>query len=126
MAYANLCHVRVYASWDERVVAEYMKHWTEVCSTLYSNKKWSILIDKRKWYLHTPGAEKMLAQEIKTTTVTKPSNWAFIIGNSEIKEWQTDNALTKKEKLDAKYFETFDEGKIWLASLGYEMVPLGI
>ena len=123
MPYANLCHVEVYASWDEKVVAEYVKHWTEVCSTLYSNKHWAILIDKREWYLHTPGAEEMLAHEIKATTVTKPSNWVFIIGDSEIKKWQTANALTKEDKLETKYFKTLDEGKIWLASLGYEMIP---
>ncbi|MCG8618219.1 MAG: hypothetical protein MI802_18550 [Desulfobacterales bacterium] len=125
-AYADVCHVTAYASWDEKVAATYLKDWTRVCTTLYSNKKWAILIDKRDWHLHTPEAEEMIAREIQTTAVTKPSNWIFIIGDSAMKEWQTDKALPQEDKRECRYFQTLDEGIHWLTTEGYEMKPADI
>ena len=124
--YNNLCHVTVYLSWDERVVEDYIKHRAEVVSNLYAGKKWAILMDMREWTLHTPDAEKTITQILKKRTFHRPSNYAFIVEKSEIKEWQINKSLTENVQLHTKYFETLDESKKWLTSLGYKMTPLDI
>ncbi|MBI9088139.1 MAG: hypothetical protein JEZ12_02865 [Desulfobacterium sp.] len=122
--YTSICHVTVYSSWDERVMEDYIKHRTGVVSNLYTGKKWAILMDMREWTLHAPDAEKTITQIIKRTFFQKPSNYAVIVGKSEIKKWQVNKSFTETDKVHIKYFETLDEGKSWLTSLGYKMTPL--
>lgn len=121
-SYANLYHLEVYSSWDDRVVDDYIKHRNEVVSRLYLNKKWGLLMDMRKWSLHTPEGEDMLTKFVKKAPPQKtPAHYAVVVGKSEMKKWQVDKSLTEIAKLRSKFFETLEEAKVWLASLGYEM-----
>ncbi len=119
--YNNLLHLEMNAAWDERVAIDFRTDTAKIISEYYQYKTWGMLTDRREWELNTPEAERVFTEAAKTAITKTLTHCAIIIKDSELKKWQIKNMLSEAKHYQTKIFKDFEEAKIWLTSVGYEM-----
>jgi hypothetical protein len=122
--YVNLLNVEAFSYWDERVAKQFQKDLATIVFKLYRDTFWGILIDNRKWGLHTPDSEKFIRAWTQAKTVTPLTHQAIVVGQSELKKWQLNNLFNDNNGFKTKIFEDIEDAINWLASCGYTMEPL--
>jgi hypothetical protein len=119
----NLLYIEAFSSWDERVALDYIADLRKIGLALYREKPWAILSDRTRWYLYTPGAEKLITGAIPTIT-TRLSHIGVVVGQSEIKKWQTRKMVDCKTGFEIRFFDAMPDARSWLTSLGYSLTPV--
>ncbi|WDP88721.1 MAG: hypothetical protein HUN04_02810 [Desulfobacter sp.] len=122
--YEHLLYIEAFFAWDERVAKDYLKDLKRIAYKFYHDKPWALLIDRSRWELHTPEAEKLISQMVSGRFKTPLSHLAVVAGKSEIKKWQVGKIVQEASRLEIEVFDNIQDAKEWLASSGFDMTPV--
>lgn len=123
-AYRNLMYLESFSSWDEVVMQQAIEDMKNIAQTYYVGTQWAVLNNSENWNLHTPDAENLGKNTVRTEMRAGLTHNAVVVGKSAIKEWQTNNIFKDAPHFESRIFQTMEEATSWLESLGYTMTPL--
>jgi len=84
-----------------------------------------MLADCREWGLNTPEAEKfMQGISMNSERSSALTHLAILTEKSELKKWQIGRQIQGDRKFVTEFFDNTKDAKDWLASLGYELIPV--
>lgn len=116
--YDNLLSIEAFGAFDLRIVKEGVVAWLDTVSHHYQDKPYGLLYDLSNWELHTPEVADFW-DELFNQDIHFPTHIAFVVRESEIKQWAIDRLFNESIPFEASFFANNQAASIWLEKHGY-------